>query len=987
MLLSRRNDSDRRFRSFIDKHKLGTLANMGTAPTYQHGKGSSQIDYIFSHTVDNLLELEICHQHPTNTSSHVPVVGKIKATLSLTCAKSIKPPERRRNLWKDCDIEAYQSTLSNSQIPIIERPDQIKTFIDQLNGNILAAAKIAVPSKKIRLKGPKWKASPALRQLLVKGNLIHKNWIQYGRPTVNHPIIEERRSIKRRIRSQQRQDMACERKQFYNQIVESGKSTNFYKLIRRGLSNTISKPQGFMNEGQLILDLDKQSKGFARFYEDLAVPKQLEQFDSDYHENTQFNLELIRKIVLENKDTFSPITPDEVKSAIYKLNNNKSSDEYGICAEHLKLASSTIFNVLSVLFNAIIEHCYIPLQFLSGIITPVHKKGKDATDFGSYRGITVSYTIGKVFEHVILDRIEDRLPLDQSSLQFGFTKHISILLAALLINECIVEAKEFNLPLFIAFLDSQRAFDVVDHPSLKCKLFLNGICCKIWNVIDTWYTNLTSRVKWCGRLSDNFPIKQGVRQGGILSTGLYKTYINDLLKTLERNRLGMHIGTTYIGCPTVADDIALVANSATDLQLMLNVANSYANREKYVIHPEKSTILMKIPPKRSNTTSSDWKLGDNEVSVSKTTTHLGIIRSEKNEVSINIDDRISCATKTLYSLTGTGFHGTNGLPPTTCMKLFITYVLPRLLYGLETFVLKQYHLNALEKFYINFLRKIQCLPNRSVKGITYLLLGVRPATAELHIRQLNLLGCIIRSENLTLNKILRRQISTKSETSDSWFTYIDKLLVQYDLPSAAKMVINPPCKLLWKKNVKLAIDKFWTQKLLLDCQNKSTLSYCDLSSLKIGTVHKLWSSIESNIKDVRRGGIKARLITGTYVLQSNTSKFNQHEVSSVCPLCQYEDEDIVHFILKCNALYKYRKSYIEELEVIINSISNPNTCSWNSLVGDFGLLTQLILDPSVLIKQKILSCSEKTLTKIEDCSRKICFSLHCGRSLIINSEH
>ncbi|VDH94176.1 Hypothetical predicted protein [Mytilus galloprovincialis] len=395
----------------------------------------------------------------------------------------------------------------------------------------------------------------------------------------------------------------------------------------------------------------------------------------------------------------------------------------------------------------------------------------------------------------------------------------------------------------------------------------------------------------------------------------------------------MHIGTTYIGCPTVADDIALVANSATDLQLMLNVANSYANREKYVIHPEKSTILMKIPPKRSNTTSSDWKLGDNEVSVSKTTTHLGIIRSEKNEVSINIDDRISCATKTLYSLTGTGFHGTNGLPPTTCMKLFITYVLPRLLYGLETFVLKQYHLNALEKFYINFLRKIQCLPNRSVKGITYLLLGVRPATAELHIRQLNLLGCIIRSENLTLNKILRRQISTKSETSDSWFTYIDKLLVQYDLPSAAKMVINPPCKLLWKKNVKLAIDKFWTQKLLLDCQNKSTLSYCDLSSLKIGTVHKLWSSIESNIKDVRRGGIKARLITGTYVLQSNTSKFNQHEVSSVCPLCQYEDEDIVHFILKCNALFKYRKSYIEELEVIINSISNPNTCSWNSLIG------------------------------------------------------
>ncbi|CAC5413847.1 unnamed protein product [Mytilus coruscus] len=184
------------------------------------------------------------------------------------------------------------------------------------------------------------------------------------------------------------------------QIIESGKSTNFNKLIRKGVSNTISKPQGFMNEGQLIIDIDKQSKGFSRFYEDLAVPQQLEQFDSNYQENTQLHIELIRQIVQESCDTFSPTMPAEIGSAILKLNNNKSSDEFGICAEHLKFASPTIFRVLSVLFNAIIEHCHIPLQFLSGIITPVHRKGNDAADFGNYKGITVSCSIGKVLEHV-----------------------------------------------------------------------------------------------------------------------------------------------------------------------------------------------------------------------------------------------------------------------------------------------------------------------------------------------------------------------------------------------------------------------------------------------------------------------------------------------------------------------------------------------------------------------------------------------------------
>jgi hypothetical protein len=42
-------------------------------------------------------------------------------------------------------------------------------------------------------------------------------------------------------------------------------------------------------------------------------------------------------------------------------------------------------------------------------------------------------------------------------------------------------------------------------------------------------------------------------------------------------------------------------------------------------------------------------------------------------------------------------HGTNGLPPTTCIKLFNTYVLPRLLYGLETFILKTHTFQLIRK--------------------------------------------------------------------------------------------------------------------------------------------------------------------------------------------------------------------------------------------------------------------------------------------------
>ena len=88
-------------------------------------------------------------------------------------------------------------------------------------------------------------------------------------------------------------------------------------------------------------------------------------------------------------------------------------------------------------------------------------------------------------------------------------------------------------------------------------------------MIEDLYQDITSKIKWFGGLSDSFPINQGVRQGGILSADLYKVYIDQLLNVLKSKRLGLKIGTVYVGCPACADDVALLASSDKELQLML----------------------------------------------------------------------------------------------------------------------------------------------------------------------------------------------------------------------------------------------------------------------------------------------------------------------------------------------------------------------------------------------------------------------------------
>ena len=66
------------------------------------------------------------------------------------------------------------------------------------------------------------------------------------------------------------------------------------------------------------------------------------------------------------------------------------------------------------------------------------------------------------------------------------------------------------------------------------------------------------QVKWAGELSESFDILQGVRQEGILSTHLYKIFVQDLLLELESQCLGFQLGDIYIGTSTCADDIAFM---------------------------------------------------------------------------------------------------------------------------------------------------------------------------------------------------------------------------------------------------------------------------------------------------------------------------------------------------------------------------------------------------------------------------------------------
>ena len=130
-------------------------------------------------------------------------------------------------------------------------------------------------------------------------------------------------------------------------------------------------------------------------------------------------------------------------------------------------------------------------------------------------------------------------------------------------------------------------------------------------------------MKLLNGLSDSFSINQGVRQGGILSTCLYKIYIDELLRIVKSKRLGLCIGTVYIGCPTYADDVALMALSPDELQIMIYEALNYSKKNRYQIHPVKTSVV-DISIYKLNE-DLKWTLGEKVVNHTESSVHLRIV--------------------------------------------------------------------------------------------------------------------------------------------------------------------------------------------------------------------------------------------------------------------------------------------------------------------------------------------------------------------------
>ena len=147
-----------------------------------------------------------------------------------------------------------------------------------------------------------------------------------------------------------------------------------------------------------------------------------------------------------------------------------------------------------------------------------------------------------------------------------------------------------------------------------------------------------------------YEVRQGVvGQGRIISSLLYKAYMDGPLAALHESGHRVHIGTTYMGLPACADDI-LLACDRDSAQPMLNITDDQACNRRFNIQPLKSVVSTRpgaVP---------DITLGTDNLPHEQCITHMGITRN-MNDVSSLVADRIETARNIVYALMPAGMQG------------------------------------------------------------------------------------------------------------------------------------------------------------------------------------------------------------------------------------------------------------------------------------------------------------------------------------------
>ena len=261
---------------------------------------------------------------------------------------------------------------------------------------------------------------------------------------------------------------------------------------------------------------------------------------------------------VESHSSFcSPFSPAEFLAAASNLSSSTATGPHKVAYPMLKHLPRSSIDFLLHIFNLTWSSHSFPSTWNTSSIIPIHKMGKPLNSPASFRPISLTSFVSKLFERIILSRLLFFLESNSilSPCQAGFRPGRSTLNQIFYLSQSISDG--FNKPrpgsrTILSTIDFSKAFDSVWHPTLYHKLISAGLppCFARWT--QSFLSDWRASVVYQNHKSRSFRVRRGVMQESVLGPILFSLFINDLPASLPSS----------VSCSLYADDLTFCFSSS-----------------------------------------------------------------------------------------------------------------------------------------------------------------------------------------------------------------------------------------------------------------------------------------------------------------------------------------------------------------------------------------------------------------------------------------
>ena len=526
--------------------------------------------------------------------------------------------------------------------------------------------------------------------------------------------------------------------------------------------------------GHVIAQAEQLNEKWTEYFRELLnVAAQEDDEDGEY----QFQYD-----VLNRQEDF--IRRQEFEEALKEMKNGKSPGCDGIPIELFKEGGDLAKECLYHLVSDFWLDSEIAEDWGKMITLPLFKGKGDSSICSNYRGITLICHAAKLYERILEKRARCIIEPKLGEEQYGYRKNRStsdLIFALRMITE---KSWEFNRPLYVAFIDLEKAFDSVPRYKLwKCldeEYEVNG---RLGAAIQSTYKPCIANVRTGYENKNWFQVKTGVKQGSVLSPLLFIAYMDIVIKKFKER---MHISGDVM---IFADDVAFWTYDKEELERGLLIFNECLCEAGLKMNISKTEIL--TVSKNPNEQPHVEMRGTNIRNV-ETFKYLGCIFTDKGysnkaEITERITKYNRCASAVYPIITD------RYIPVKAKVAIFEGLLTPIMTYGSESWTLTSKDRSRVQATEMRTLRTIAKRTRRDkIRNVTIRnQLGVASMMSKIEKGQLRWLGHL---ERMNYNRTAKQRWVWRPDGRRSrgrprkrWSDGVEEILQKHNLPNLEEL--------------------------------------------------------------------------------------------------------------------------------------------------------------------------------------------------------